>query len=105
MKIYDKAMWQIDNGVEKSMVINHFKFVFEWLKNQNMLNNNGLEIFDIGIDEEVSLNESLLTDKGNEFVDMYYDELISSAGYDFQKEKELINELYSKFSKNGSFEF
>lgn len=97
MKIYDKAMWQIDNGMDESIVVKHFQLVFEWLKTRNMLNNDGLEILDIGIDEEVSLNETLLTDNGRAFLDKYYDELISNSDYEISKEKKLLDAYYNEF--------
>lgn len=99
MKIYDKALWQIDNGVDKSVVVNHFQFVFEWLDSNKLLSKDGLEILEIGIDEEVSLNENLLTAKGNEFLDKYYDVLISKSEYDIEAEKKLINEFWVEFGQ------
>lgn len=97
MKIYDKAEWQIDNGVDESVVLNHFQFVFEWLNSNKLLSKDGLEILEIGIDEEVSLNEELLTTKGNEFLDKYYDALISKSEYDIEIENKLINEYWDEF--------
>lgn len=99
MKIYDKAVWQIDNGADESAVVNHFQFVFEWLNSNKLLNKDGLEILEIGIDEEVSLNEDLLTTKGNEFLDKYYDALISKSEYDIEIEKKLLNEFWAEFCR------
>ena len=43
MKIYDKARWQIEGGINKSAVINHFKFIFDWLDKMNLLSIYGEE--------------------------------------------------------------
>ena len=41
MKIYDKAIWQIDGGIPSNLVVNHFKIVFTWLEKHDMLNEIG----------------------------------------------------------------
>ena len=53
MKIFDKASWQTDGGMDEEVVIAHFQFIFEWLKEHNMLNMDGLESWEIGMDEDV----------------------------------------------------
>lgn len=98
MEIFDKAKWQIDNGINEELVISHFEFIFEWLKNHNMLNQDGLDILDIGIDDDVSLHEGLLTNAGNSFLKQFYDTLISESQYQVECEKVLIDELYSKWN-------
>lgn len=99
MKIYDKAAWQIDKGLDKKVVIKHFKFIFTWLKSRKMLSNEGIEVYKSGIDEEISLHENLLTEEGNKFIDKYYDMLIMASEYDVAKEKKLINEFRVEFCK------
>ena len=96
MKIFDKASWQIDNGMNEEVVIAHFKFIFEWLKEHNMLSPSGLEILDIGIDEDVSLHEGLVNERGLHFLDEYYDKLIADSQYDVAREKVLIDILFGE---------
>ena len=42
-----------------------------------MLNADGLEILDLGIDSSISLHERLLTYEGNIFIKEYYDDIIN----------------------------
>ena len=97
LRIFDKAAWQIDNGMDKDTVINHFTLMFEWLKNHNMLSKDGLDILDIGIDNATSLNEQLVTEEGAEFLTKYYDKLISESEYNVSLEGYLLSSYYSKF--------
>lgn len=90
MKIYDKAKWHIDSHIPKNTVIEHFDFIFHWLKEHNMLNENGKEEINVGIDEEISLNSSMLTSEGELFLDKYYDELLREGEFVIEKTKALI---------------
>lgn len=97
LQIFDKAAWQIDNGMDEDTVISHFTLVFEWLNDHNMLSKDGLDILDIGIDEDTSLNEQLVTEEGAKFLAEYYDKLISESEYDVSIEEDLLSSYYSKF--------
>lgn len=99
MKIYDKAVWQLDNGMNDDVVIKHFTFIFNWLKKNNMLNKDGLDILEIGIDEDVSLNERLVTEEGIKFLDMFYDEFIKESKYDASLEENLISVLFERYKQ------
>ena len=90
MKVYDKASWQIDNGMDTDIVLNHFNFMFNWLNENGFLNGEGKELLDIGIDESISINERLLSEKGIKFMDVYYDELIAESNYDTTIEVDLL---------------
>ena len=96
MKIFDKASWQTDGGMDEEVVIAHFQFIFEWLKEHNMLNMDGLEIWEIGIDEDVSLHEGLVNKPGFDFLDQYYDKLITDSNYDITREKILLEQFMQK---------
>lgn len=95
MKIFDKASWQIDNGMKEEVVIAHFEFIFEWLNEHDMLSPDGLEILEAGIDEEVSLHEGVVNEKGLHFLNEFYDKLITDTEYDVVREKELIEKLFA----------
>lgn len=94
MKIFDKASWQIDNGIDESIVVAHFEFIFEWLNEHKMLNSDGMEILEIGIDSDVSLHEGLVTENGLNFLNKFYDKLITDSRYDVSCEKELLQRLF-----------
>ncbi|MBO5731840.1 MAG: hypothetical protein J6R67_11620 [Treponema sp.] len=76
MKVYDKAIWHIDGGESKDEVLKKFATIFTYLKKNEMLTDEGLEIFDLGIDSSVSLHERLVNDKGKVFLDKTYDSLL-----------------------------
>ncbi len=76
MKIFDKASWHITQGIPPASVIGKLQNVYSFLKQKNLLSENGLEDIEFGIDESTSLNENTVTEKGNEFLTQYYDEVI-----------------------------
>lgn len=77
IKIYDKAQWHIDAGENKNKVIEKFKSVFIFLDSKTMLTHEGKEIIDLGIDSSISINERMLTDIGNKFMEKNYDDIIN----------------------------
>jgi hypothetical protein len=95
VKIYDKADWQIDGGVSKQTVIKHFKLVFEWLKDHHYLNNDGLEVLELNDFANVSLNDSLLTKEGNDFMSRYYDKLIKEVPYGDESIPTRLDAIYT----------
>lgn len=97
MTIYDKAAWQIDHGVSPKLAVEHFELVFRWLEKKGMLSAEGKEILDIGIDDSASLNERYLEEEGIQFLDQYYDVLITKSKYDVAVEEKLLEECYSQF--------
>lgn len=95
MKVFDKAAWQIDNGVDEVTVISHFKFILGWLNEHDMLSPDGLEILETGIDEDVSLHEGMVNERGLHFLNEFYDKLITDAEYNVAHEKALIEKLFA----------
>ena len=77
MKIYDKAQWHIDAGESESVVVSRFMAVFKCLNEQNLLSSDGVEIYEFGVDESVSLHERLVNDTGKALLDLHYDSIIS----------------------------
>ena len=76
MKIFDKAQWHIDAGEDANEVVSKIRKVFEFLDKKGMLTNEGKEMIDFGIDSSISLNERMLTEKGYNFLEKYYDNII-----------------------------
>lgn len=95
MKIYDKAKWHIDGNMAQDIVVKHFNFIFQWLNAHNMLNENGKEEIEIGIDDEISLTSNMLTNDGISFLDRYYDKLLQDGNYNLEKSKKLIEMYYN----------
>ncbi|MEI0488692.1 hypothetical protein [Brachyspira pulli] len=99
VKIIDKASWQIDNGVDKKNVIEHFIFIFKWLDKNDLLTSDGKEMLDIGIDSSISLNEKMVNEKALKFLEKYYDEYIKNIQYGIKEDEKLLDEYYKDFSK------
>ncbi|WP_297295600.1 hypothetical protein [uncultured Brachyspira sp.] len=99
IKIIDKASWQIDNGVDKKNVIEHFIFIFKWLDKNDLLTSDGKEMLDIGIDSSISLNEKMVNEKALKFLEKYYDEYIKNIQYGIKEDEKLLDEYYKDFSK------
>ncbi|MBQ8133910.1 MAG: hypothetical protein IJ192_05850 [Clostridia bacterium] len=91
MKIFDKASWHIDSGMEETDVINKFKKIFDALDSLSLLSDEGYEILDFGIDDSISLNENMVNEKGRLFLEEYYDKII---GYDTNN---IAEELHKKY--------
>ena len=73
MTIYDKVAWHIDGGENVVDVLDKFKVVFSFLEKANMLNADGKEIAEMGVDDSVSLHDELLNETGKKFLDEHYD--------------------------------
>ena len=63
-----------------------------------MLTKDGIEIYKSGIDPEISLVSTYLTDRGNAFIKKYYDKYISDIKYGNENEK-LLNTFLKEFDK------
>ena len=102
MTIVDKAAWQIDAGIPENLVVNHFKTVFLWLNNHEMLTEEGIEEFEEGIDDCASLNERVLTTEGLAFLEKCYDEyltVIAKDKYGIDWEGEELEKIYRKYKE------
>lgn len=100
MNVIDKAIWQIDGGVPENLVVSHFKTVFKWLYNHDMLSEEGKEEFDEGIDDCASLNETMVTDYGYKFLEKCYDDYLTviakdKYGMDFNGEE--LEKIYQQY--------
>ena len=93
MKVVDKAQWHIDNVENELEVILKFQKVFSFLNAHEMLSDDGLEIFEFGIDSSVSLNEKMVTKVGHDFLDKHYDDVINCNSQVITAE---LEKIYSK---------
>lgn len=97
MKIYDKAEWQIDAGIDKSLVTEHFKLIFGWLNKNGLLNDDGKEIYQLNSFGDISLHNDLLTDEGCSFIEKNYDEIARQFRYG---SLDFINALKDRLQSN-----
>ncbi len=95
-KVYDKAKWHIDAGENQEEVLSKMRTLFAFLDSQNLLTDEGKEIIDIGIDSSVSIHSRMLTEKGNDFMDGYYDSVINANKKEFSA---ALNSAYMEFCK------
>lgn len=82
--VYDKVSWHYPEGkncpsLDAAKV--HFVFVMAWLKENNLLSDEGNEIYDVGIDADFSITSSMLNRKGNDILKKHYSEWLSNIGY------------------------
>jgi hypothetical protein len=102
MKIIDKAVWQIDRGVPAKEVVDHFKTVFSWLMEHDMLTDEGIEEYEDGIDDCASLNDELVNERGIAFLEKCYDDLLKRSAngiYGSDHERGLLDTLYAEYLK------
>lgn len=96
LKVYDKAQWHIDAGEDSESVVLRFKAVFAFLNSKNLLESEGKEIIDFGIDSSVSLHERMVTEAGKSFMENCYDKVIDKSADALSA---ALEEEYSSFKK------
>ena len=95
MKSYDKASWHIDGGENESTVIARFIELFDFLAAKKMLNDEGIETFEYGMDSSASLNSNMVTAEGERFLDTYYDVVLKQ---DLNEFKNNLEKSYIEFT-------
>lgn len=101
MKIYDKARWQIDGGIDEKNVIAHFEFMLSWLDEFELLTAYGKDVKNGVIDDEAIISEEMVNHLGQVFLDKYYDEYISLIHYGVKEDKELLEKMYYLLKNNS----
>ena len=94
MKTFDKASWHIDGGENEKDVISRFTEVFSFLKEKNMLNDEGLETLEYGMDSSASLNSNMVMAEGESFLDAYYDAVLGQNPIDINKNLQAAYDKY-----------
>ena len=100
MKIIDKASWQIDGGIQPSVVVAHFKRIFSWLEEKTMLTQEGEEILAFGIDESVSLHERLVKSEALDFLDAKYDEYLRRCPYGEDIDSSALEAIFEDYQNS-----
>ncbi|MGZ0084919.1 hypothetical protein ACWNXI_04890 [Caldibacillus thermoamylovorans] len=83
VKVYDKAKWHLESegNASHEEKLQHLVVIMDWLKNKGFLNKYGLEIYELGINEEFSLTAQMLTEEGNQLMDACYSEWLKNYRY------------------------
>lgn len=95
VKVYDKAKWHLESESDASYEekLQHLTVIMNWLKDKGLLNKYGLEIYELGIDEEFSLTSQMLTDEGKELLDKCYDKWLQNLRYGEIPSLEVFNKM------------
>lgn len=96
MTIYDKVRWQIEGGIEEALVLQHFEFMFQWLKEYNLLSKEGKEAYASGIDETCVLLDEYVNEDGKKFLDKFYDTYIDKIEYGKGENSEMLKKMYEQ---------
>ncbi|MCM1097243.1 MAG: hypothetical protein NC427_04170 [Ruminococcus flavefaciens] len=95
LKIYDKAQWHIDAGMDTETVVERMTIIFNFLDSKGLLDSEGKEIKNLGIDSSSSLHERMLTEEGIKFLDQYYDSVIGRELGDIETALQEAYEIYT----------
>lgn len=94
LKIYDKAQWHIDAGEDTETVVSKFKAVFAFLDSKGLLESEGKEMVEFGIDSSISLHERMVMDAGKKFMEACYNKVIDKSAEEIA---EALEEEYKAF--------
>lgn len=80
MTTYDKIEWHMgkDDETPDSKVVSHFRIIMEWLKDHNMLTDEGVSDLEVNWGPDFSITDEQLTPQGQEFMKDHYQEWLSS---------------------------
>ena len=92
-KVYDKVKWHIDGGENKATVIKRFSTIFKFLNSKSLLTKEGKEEMSL-LSEDSIISSSMVNEKGESFLDKYYDNIISESNTE-----KALNKYYSEFNK------
>ena len=93
--IYDKVSWHFPEGKKcpsLEAAKSHFIAIMGWLAENELLSNEGKEIFDLGIDSDFSIASSILNDKGNDIIAKYYSDWLRSIEYTKKINFDILND-------------
>lgn len=97
--IYDKVAWHFPEGQNCPSIEvakKHFAVIMKWLNKNNLLNEEGKEIYEFGIDADFSLTSSMLNEKGNLILDENYKKWIESIDYKKESNAEFMDNALNK---------
>ncbi|MBL4940037.1 MAG: hypothetical protein COB46_13640 [Rhodospirillaceae bacterium] len=95
IEVYDKVSWHFPEGQNcpsLKVAKEHFVAVMEWLKENNLLSDEGKEVLELGVDSDFSITSSMLNPKGNEILKKYYLDWLRSIDYTNKPNLTLLND-------------
>ena len=97
--IFDKFAWHLDAGIDEHKLKDYFQKLMEFLKKYQLLNDYGLEIFNFGVDSSLSITSKMLTDDGNSFLSVWYDEYLVSVDFHKDIDFSFLDEKFLKICR------
>lgn len=101
--VYDKVSWHYPEGencpnLEAAKL--HFSIAMKWLKENDLLSDEGKEIFEIGIDADSSLTSSMLNEKGNFIIKNYYSIWLKTLNYSTTSDCRILDDGLRKYKSS-----
>lgn len=102
-EVYDKAKWYLecDPPFPKKKIINHFKIIFDFLKEKDLLNEEGLEDYEFNRSEEDIFWAEQIKEEAHYFFHNYYDALVQSADYGSEQFRTNLIQWYAKYEEES----
>lgn len=79
--VYNKVAWHSELE-DEAIVIRHFCFIMKWLHDNQLLSEEGEELYELGVDEDSVLHKGMLRPLGNEFMSKYYEQFMNASAAD-----------------------
>ena len=83
--VYDKTSWHYPDGhgcPSLEAAKRHLQILMDWLHEEGLLNDYGLEIYEIGVDEDFALTSDMLTNRGNAILELCYADWLKTVDYE-----------------------
>lgn len=82
--VYDKVSWHFPEGkrcpsLEAAKA--HFYVLAGWIKENDLLSDEGDEVISLGVDSEFSITSAMLNKKGNYVLSKYYADWLRNIDY------------------------
>lgn len=103
IEVYDKVSWHFPEGKNcpsLEAAKEHFVSVMDWLKENQLLSDEGKEVLELGIDSDFSIASPMLNAKGNELMRKYYSDWLRSIDYTKKPNLTLLNNGLEMFKNS-----
>ena len=95
MATYDKVSWHFPDGegcTDVHSAAGHLKALMRWLKERDLLSEEGREAMDTGVDLSFALTSYMLTDRGNRLLDICYADWVRTLKYGMEPSMSILED-------------
>jgi len=95
-KTYDKVSWHFPEGKgcpSPNAAKRHLVVVMQWLKDNSLLSEEGLEAWDSGIDSDFALTSHMLTPVGNVVLAQGYRDWMEKVAYSEEPSMRILDAI------------